>query len=341
MFAFFKSATLWIAGGMFLLVALVAAGYRLLDRQQALKPESVPQKITIAYAKLPYAALAQIAQMKGYYGKEGLQVTPLVFPYGKLALEAVLNGDADCATVAETPAMLALMNGADLILLATIQVSRQSHGIVARRDRGIATPLSLRGKRVAVGHGTSGHFFLDSFLAAQGVPRDGLTVVHLEPEKMPDALARGTIDAISTWMPFLAQAHQQLGQRAVSFFDDDVYTLTFHIVARRDFARNPEKVQKLLRALLHAEQFCRDDPQGAQRLMAEFNKIPSAEVEAMWNNSTFALSLDQRLVLALEDESEWAIRNGLTKRKTIPDYLDFIYLDGLRSVKPDAVTILK
>ncbi len=342
MVAVFRRAAVWVAGGIVLLVALVAAGYRLLDRQDARKPAAVPQRVTIAYAKLPYAALAQIAQVKGYYDQEGLQVTPLVFTYGKLALEAVLKGDADCATVAETPAMLALMNGADLMLLATIQISKQSHAIVARRDRGIITPTDLRGKRVAISFGTSGHFFLDAFLAAKGVSRDGITLVNMQPERMPDALAKGSIDAVSTWVPFLAQAHQRVGPLAVSFFDDDVYTLTFHLVAKRDFTRkNPEKVRRLLRALLHAEQFGQDDPQSAQRVVAGFNEIPPAEVGALWNNSTSALSLDQRLVLALEDESRWAIRNGLTQRETVPDYLDFIYLDGLRAVKPKAVSILK
>ena len=177
---------------------------------------------------------------------------------------------------------------------------------------------------------------------AKGVSRDGIKVIDMRPERMPDALAKGSIDAVSTWVPFLAQAHQRLGHLAVSFFDDDVYTLTFHMIAKRDFVRkNPEKVRKLLRAMLHAEQFSQDNPQSAQRVVAEFNGILPAEVEALWHNSTFALSLDQRLVLALEDESRWAIKNGLTQRSTVPDYLDFVYLDGLRSVKPKAVSILK
>ena len=52
------------------------------------------------------------------------------------------------------------------------------------------------------------------------------------------------------------------------------------------------------------------------------------------------MSLDQSLILALEDESRWAIKRGLVREMNIPNYLDFIYLDGLTSVKPEAVRIL-
>lgn len=45
--------------------------------------------------------------------------------------------------------------------------------------------------------------------------------------------------------------------------------------------------------------------------------------------------------LALEDESMWAMTNRLTAATKLPNYLDFIYLQGLRAVKPDAVRILR
>ena len=61
----------------------------------------------------------------------------------------------------------------------------------------------------------------------------------------------------------------------------------------------------------------------------------------MWELNTFSVSLDQSLLLALEDESRWAVKNGLTHRKTLPNYLDYLYLDGLQGVKPEAVMIFR
>src|SRR5512136_1451054 len=67
------------------------------------KPAGPPEKVTIAYAATTDAVLAEVAQMRGYYREEGLEVTPHLHPYGKPALEDLLAGKADFATVAETP----------------------------------------------------------------------------------------------------------------------------------------------------------------------------------------------------------------------------------------------
>jgi len=50
--------------------------------------------------------------------------------------------------------------------------------------------------------------------------------------------------------------------------------------------------------------------------------------------------LDQSLVLALEDEARWAIKNKLTSKTKVPNYLNHIHLDALKSVAPSAVTII-
>ena len=49
--------------------------------------------------------------------------------------------------------------------------------------------------------------------------------------------------------------------------------------------------------------------------------------------------LDKRIIITLEDETRWAMKNRLTDQSVMPDYLTYIHLDGLRAVKPEAVKI--
>jgi len=63
--------------------------------------------------------------------------------------------------------------------------------------------------------------------------------------------------------------------------------------------------------------------------------------EIIWPRYQFALSLDQALVLAMEDEARWIIKNNVTTEKKVPDFVNYIYVDGLRAVKPDAVNIIR
>ena len=99
--------------------------------------------------------------------------------------------------------------------------------------------------------------------------------------------------------------------------------------------------RKLLLALLKAEEFAKQHPAEAQKSVADFRGTPQVLLSKLWADNTFIVSLDQSLVLALEDESRWAIKNGLTSARKVPNYLDFIYLDGLLSIKPKAVRILR
>jgi NitT/TauT family transport system substrate-binding protein len=53
------------------------------------------------------------------------------------------------------------------------------------------------------------------------------------------------------------------------------------------------------------------------------------------------MTLDNAMITALEDEARWAIQNRLVDARTIPNYLDFYYLDAMKSVKPGAISIVK
>jgi hypothetical protein len=60
----------------------------------------------------------------------------------------------------------------------------------------------------------------------------------------------------------------------------------------------------------------------------------------VWPDHQFALSLDQSLILAMEDEGRWMIDNNLTSEKTIPDFRGYIYTRGLEEVKPESLNII-
>jgi sulfonate transport system substrate-binding protein len=150
------------------------------------------------------------------------------------------------------------------------------------------------------------------------------------------------VDAISTFHPYIIPAQKRLGVSAIMFQDKDIYSPTFNVVAKQEFIRqNPEKVKKVLRALIRAEEFVRQNKTEAQKMVADFSGVDLSLVRETWDVYNFAVTLNQSLLLALEDESKWAIRNRLTDSVKIPNYLDYVYLDGLASLKPKAVNILR
>jgi sulfonate transport system substrate-binding protein len=306
------------------------------------KSPEPPEKVTIAYSATMDSVLAQVALVQGYCRQEGLEVTAHLHPYGKLALKDLLEGKADFATVAETPVMLAILNGEKIAIIATIETGNRVNAIVARKDRGILTPGDLKGRTLAVTLGTTADFFMDTFLALHEIARKEVKVVDLKPEQMSGALARGEVDAISVFMPFPIQVQKRLGSRVISFYDDNIYTFMFNIVATQKFIReNPGKVRKLLRALVKAEEFVSANEPQAQMLVADFSRIDPALVREIWGSFSYRVKLDQALLLALEEETLWAVKGRLVGKHAIPDYLDYIYTTGLESVRPKSVRILR
>ena len=111
--------------------------------------------------------------MQGYYLQEGLEATPHLHPYGKLALQEVLDGKADFATVAETPVMFAIMKGEKISIIATIQTSNRNNAILARKDKGILTPDDLKGKKIGATFGTTSAIFYGRFFSSARNTKEG------------------------------------------------------------------------------------------------------------------------------------------------------------------------
>jgi ABC-type nitrate/sulfonate/bicarbonate transport system substrate-binding protein len=306
------------------------------------KPTGPAEKITIAFTTSPNAALVHIAFAKGYFAEEGLDAVPQPHAFGKLALDAVNAGKADLATAADTPIVFAVMNGRKIMTLAVIQTANMNEAVIARRDRGIATPSDLLGKKIGYTPRTSSDFFTYSFLLFHGIDEGQVKRIGMDPGNMAEALDAGRVDAVSTWTPYLRILQKKLGSNGVVFYGEKLYTETFCVIATQEYVkRNPEAVKKALRALMKAETFVKRHPGESRRLVADFTGTDKAVVEGTWDLFTFKVALDQALLVNFEDQTRWVMKNRLATRTDMPNYLDFIYDNGLRSVKPEAVRIVR
>jgi NitT/TauT family transport system substrate-binding protein len=328
--------------GTLILAAILAASYAWMARTPPEQSAGPPEPITIA-ANTRYAGTGLVfaGQMKGYFANEGLNVTLQPYTTGKSALDAVVEGRADLATVADIPIMFAVTKGQPVSVVATIFTVEKDPGIIGRRDKGILTLASLKGKRIGVTLGTSGHFVLDTFLIRQKLSTDDVTLRDLQPEELSEALAKGEVDAIATWEPYLGALRTQLGENGMIFYGDGIYELAFNIAGRRDYVvSHPGTIKKLLRALVHAERFCEEEPDAARRIIAGAINVSLENLQGLWPTYRFNVALNQSLLLALEDQTRWAIKNQLIARPDMPNYLNSLYLDGLKAVKPESVTVI-
>jgi NitT/TauT family transport system substrate-binding protein len=306
--------------------------------------QKVPQqleKIVLGPVATVSASPIWIAEHKGYFQEEGLNVEIREFDSGPTVLRNLLDvKGVDLATTAQTPIVINSFHRNDYAIIGVMSNSDNDHHILARRGRGISAPNDLRGKTVGTTIGSSGHFFLSLFLTYHQVQMSDVKIVNLEPPLLSKALIEGQVDAIATWEPHIYKAGKALGDKAFLFpsqglFRDDVF-----FIARKDYLKDhTEALKRFLRAIEKADGFILKNGNEAREIVGQKLKMNKEELKPIWDEFVFKLFLDQSILLSLEDQARWAIRNKLTDATKVPNYLDFIYSDALKAVNPGAVRI--
>ncbi|MFC1907770.1 ABC transporter substrate-binding protein [Chloroflexota bacterium] len=254
------------------------------------------EKITVAIGTGPVTSLIHIALIKGYFENEGLDFVLQQHQSGKSAFNAVVEGEADLATAAETPIMLSTMRGEKIYVLSTISSTEKNKMIVARKDKGISIPNDLKGKKIGVSVGTNAEFFMDSFLITSGLSRGEVEVINVESNAIVDTLTSGEVDAVSTWNPHISILIKGLGDNGVAFSGEGIYRETFNVITKQDFANeHPETIKKVLRSLIKAEKFIAENPDESQEIVADKIGMDKATLNELCNvRSIFARNIRSR-----------------------------------------------
>lgn len=326
---------------LLLLAALVASvAAFVVFRPPATSLAAIP-KISIAVPTQVSSALMLVASKQDLFLKEGVNVASHPFDFGKDALQAVLNGQADLAVVADTPVMFALLDGADIAMVAGISQSRRALAIVAHSGRGIQRIQDLKGKTIGVTKGTNMPYFLDAMLQAHGVPSEAVAVTDLRTDDGIGAFKAGRLDAVVVFQPFLAKLQSEMGNRIAVFYGDDVYAFRFMLVGKPSYIdSHPQEVRAVLRALIAAQQAIRANPVEARHAVGAALTMDDATMAQLFDPEDYAVSLDQSMLLALDDQTRWAMKKGIAVPRPMPNYLNFMKYQDLEAVLPTAVTIV-
>lgn len=301
------------------------------------------QKVSIGLPMQPTVALSIIASEKGFFKDEGLDVTIIAYPSGKRALiEGLLSGKVDVISSAEIPIVMAFLEKYPLQIHASVATADNVNRIVARSDRGIKTATDLAGKKIGTQKASAVHYFLHLFLAHHWINIDSIDLTFMKAEELPEALASGKIDAFSMREPYISQARDLLGDKIIIFDMPGLYIQSELLVSQKLFSRkNPEIVKKLLKSLIRAEMYAKNNKHDSINLVASRLKVDPKIFELQWDQMDLRVRLDQYLLTLLEGQSRWIINNKMIPNEDVPNFLDHLSMDEMIRVKPDAVTIIR
>ena len=116
--------------------------------------------------------------------------------------------------------------------------------------------------------------------------------------------------------------------------------MTWNISGSRSWIEaNPQRVKKFLMAIVKANRFIAEKPGEALAISSKYIGSDSPLLKKEWPDYNFVVKLDQSLILTLEDQARWMIKNSGGRNKKLPDFLNLIYSSGLKAAQPEMISI--
>lgn len=170
-------------------------------------PAVAQAKLKVGLLPISEALGAVVAQQKGFFKEEGLEVELTSFNSGAAALPVLQSGRLDIAFSNTVSTLQAIEQGIDLMILAPAGVVRNEPPDTAIallvRKSDISSMKELEGKRIAVNViNSTAWLHLVALLEMRGVDRNKVRFVELPFPQMNDALLHGQVDGIVQVDPF-------------------------------------------------------------------------------------------------------------------------------------------
>ena len=329
-------AWIWIP---VVVIILAVGGYFWFSQEKPEKYTGPVEKITVAAAEYLTGALIYVAEDQGFFEENGLDVTIKGYGSGKACADALIAGEADIATSADFVFVSNSFDYTDLRVFGTVATA-QVKELIARKDKGITTIDDLAGKKIGVTRRSGAEFLFGVFLTLNALSYKDVELVDLKPSEMMGAISNGDVDAVFVWDPYLYNIKKELGENAISWpGGEDFY---FMLLTKEDWIeKNPARAQRFMKSMLEAEDYIKDNSEEAKEFAKDRFDYESDYMDYSWPKQEFAVILEQAMLIAFEDQARWRIKEKLTDKTEVPNYLDYIWLDALELVKPEAVTIIR
>lgn len=319
-----------------ILITIVATSIHISNTKNS-QPST--EKIIISAAQQPVMALIFVAEDKGYFREQGLDVTYYKHILGRDALADVLEGRADLATVYDIPTIRKIYEGEDVGILTSLHSSTRNHAIVSGKNKDIDDVEKLKGKKIAVTLGISTDFFLFSALENEGIGIDEITIVNTEPEQLIPTYERGDVDAVVLFNPYLQTYRRKHGDE-MNFMYSDTYQDESLLVAKKDYIlQNEEKIIRVLIALTKAENYIRANREDSIAIVdAHLTEYDGQQTEDIWDEIDISLGMDNLLYTTLRREVRF-LNNLRIYEGERPNIRDYLMPEYLKKVYPEAVTL--
>jgi NitT/TauT family transport system substrate-binding protein len=196
-----------------------------------------------------------VAQQKGFFKEEGLDVQTKSFSSPGDGLKPLLSNDLD-AVLSTADSVLTVVDKApgQLKIIYLTDTSSGADAIVAKKD--IQTVKAMKGRKVAATLGQCNQLLLDKALEKAGLTEKDINLVNMNPDDAGAAFAAGQIDVAVTWEPWITKVSgEKTGHVIFSSKETPLLILDVLAVNTKGAAKKPAETRAFLKALNRGYEF--------------------------------------------------------------------------------------
>jgi ABC-type nitrate/sulfonate/bicarbonate transport system substrate-binding protein len=316
-------------------LALVLAG-ALLAGHGLGGPTAEAAQINIFSGSSPVFAPVFVADARGFFKEEKLEVSVRPFTSGAEATEGFRSGAAQFLVASDVP-MLYLLPGGDVVLLA--QFSANEDMLLIMGDKAVKNAGDLKGKKIGLVRKSASEYLLHNYLKRGSLTLEDVKLVNLAPFDQVPALVRGDVDALSTWKPFDKKIAGLSGDKfkTISWNGQENYVLYSGIVAKRTFvAGNQNDVLAVMRALKKASDWMgATDPKVVSEVLGKYLKTSPEDVAYVITRNSWKMTDDPAFRGVMLDIERFLLAQSLIPKKV--NWSEAKDLSFLRRLDPSLV----
>ena len=194
---------------------------------EAPKPSGGPP-LKIAYSDWPGWVAWDVAEQKGWFKEEGVEVELKWFEYSP-SMDAFSAGKVDAVSMTNGDALVTGSTGAPSVAIAINDYSNGNDMIIAKA--GITSLADLKGKKIGVEVGLVDHLLLLNALQSVKLSEKDVKIVPMKTDQAAQTLKSGSVDAVAAWQPNSGAALKEVPGSTAIYTSANVPGLIYDVLA--------------------------------------------------------------------------------------------------------------
>jgi len=247
-----------------------------------------------------------VADRKGFFKDEGLNVEIIQFTSGPVVHQALAAGELDMAYIGTPPVYHWFSRGLESRILAKVNYGQAS--VVARKDSGVNTVADLKGKKLAgVKRGSGMDVLLRGYVLKDTGQLDAdkdVAIISMPSGNMMPSVEEKVVDAAFMWEPFTSQSLARGNTKIVLDVNAAEPNYPWYVVMAMPatMEKRKDEVVKALRAHKKAIDYLNSSPTAGNDVIVETFKIDAIMSPDGKNISAFDIVGDARKRLGWQYE---------------------------------------